>query len=60
MEESENLNLEKNDTHQLHNFINPYDREGGYILFSGGYSKEEKIDRKSYSPIRYLMMKDWH
>ncbi len=42
MEESENLNQEKNVTHQLHNFINPYDREGGYILFSGGIQKKKR------------------
>ncbi len=32
-------------TYQLHNFINPFDRQDSYILLSGGYSKTLVIDK---------------
>ncbi|PAU37236.1 hypothetical protein CKF94_15220 [Vibrio coralliilyticus] len=60
MEESENLTLATNTTHQLHSFINPYDREGHYILFSGGHTEQKNIYRKTHSPHHYLRINDWH
>lgn len=44
-------------TYQLHNFINPFDRQDSYILLSGGYSKTLVIDKNRHSPTRYLGIK---
>ncbi|EHR6582433.1 hypothetical protein KUK75_001549 [Vibrio parahaemolyticus] len=46
-------------TYQLHNFINPFDRQDSYILLSGGYSKTLVIDKNRHSPARYLGIKNW-
>ncbi len=46
-------------THQLYSFINPFDRQGSYILFSEGYSQTLTIDTRRQSPIRYLEIKSW-
>ncbi|MFA0113298.1 hypothetical protein AB4407_06330 [Vibrio sp. 10N.261.46.E11] len=41
----------------IHNFINPFDRQGSYILFSEGNPKTHHLVKKSYSPARYLEIK---
>ncbi|MEZ9566575.1 hypothetical protein AB4226_15660 [Vibrio artabrorum] len=41
----------------IHNFINPFDRQGSYILFSEGNPKTHPLVKKSYSPARYLEIK---
>ncbi|WP_367987814.1 hypothetical protein AB2S62_00380 [Vibrio sp. NTOU-M3] len=46
-------------TYQLYNFINPFDRQGSYILFSEGHSKTLVIDINRHSPTRYLGIESW-
>ncbi len=46
-------------THQLFNLINPFDRQGSYVLISAGDSRLLKLDKKCHSPARYLGIKNW-